>query len=285
MVVPPMLAPVLEIGVVLTVPPVGAKITAVADPGFPQPYPVTPTPISGQVMRPTLVGADVVFTSERFPDVAEVVVVAAVPAMALVGAKITAIADPGFPQPYPVTPIPMRGQVVRPALVGAEVEFAIFVLPTVACVFAAGVVETFPLVGAKTTAVAEPVLPQPYPLTATPISGQVEAPAFAGALVLLPTVVLPIAAWVLAAGAAAALPVVGAKTTAVAEPGFPQPYPVTATPTSGQVVAPAPTGAFVVLLTVVLPDEAVVVAAGLVATCPLVGANATAVAEPLFPQP
>ena len=99
MVGPPMLAPVLEVGVVFIVPPVGAKITAVAEPGLPQPYPVTPTPISGQVTRPALVGADVVFTSVRLPDAAEVVVVGPVPAMALVGAKITAVPVPALPQP------------------------------------------------------------------------------------------------------------------------------------------------------------------------------------------
>jgi len=54
--------------------------------------------------------------------------------------------------------MPIKGQVVAPALVGAVVLLASVVLPTAACVVVVGVVETLPLVGAKTTAVADPLL-------------------------------------------------------------------------------------------------------------------------------
>lgn len=57
--------------------------------------------------------------------------------------------------------MPIKGQVAAPALVGAVLLLASVVLPTAACVVVAGVVETLPLVGAKSTAVAEPVAPQP----------------------------------------------------------------------------------------------------------------------------
>jgi hypothetical protein len=58
-------------------------------------------------------------------------------------------------------PTPISGQVTTPAVVGAEVVLLIGVPARFPEVPVVGVVFTVPLVGAKMTAVAEPVAPQP----------------------------------------------------------------------------------------------------------------------------
>lgn len=82
---------------------------------------------------------------------------------------------------------------------------------------------TDPCPGTKTTAVAEPLLPQPYPWILRPISGHADTVPVAGAVVLfsmgLPST-LPLVAEL---GVAPAEADVGANATARACPFRPQP--------------------------------------------------------------
>jgi hypothetical protein len=113
--------------------------------------------------------------------------------------------------------------VERSAAVGVEVVLPMLMAPEPICVVAAGAVVTPALVGANRTAAADPGLPQPYPCTKIPTSGQVARLAAVGAESVLDTVVRPTVPCVFEAGARLACPAVGAKITAAAEPGGPQP--------------------------------------------------------------
>lgn len=210
-----------------------------------------------------MVGALVVLPTLVLPTVACVLVVGAAEAWAVVGAKATAVAEPGLAQPEPETPIPTSGHIEAVAEVGALVVLLTLVFPTVACVFTVGAVAAWAVVGATTAAVAEPGLglldglttlaevgaeaeteTLVFPLPAcTLAAGAAEAPLVEGAEALAVTVVFPALTWTEAFGLVLTFTEAEAETetdvAALADP-------LTVVVEAGAVVAPAWVGAWTV---------------------------------------